>query len=734
MSGRIGGVRMTLAELPGLAMQWHPFLNGALSPSEILSKSNKKVWWRCDKGHDYDAVVANRVVLGRGCPYCARKKVGYGNDLASEFPRLAAEWHPVLNGDLTPAKVMSGSGQKVWWTCSAGHDYPAAVSKRSGERTGCPYCSGRVVGYGNDLGTRQPAVAAEWHPTRNGDLTPAQVTPGARARAWWVCPNRHCYELPVFKRTGGAGCPYCSGRRAGQGNDLAAVHPDLAGQWHPTRNEGLRPADVTPGSNKTVWWKCDRGHDFDAAVVNRVKNGDGCPFCSGQRIGYGNDFATLHPQLAAEWHPVRNGGLKPDAVRPKSHMYAWWRCLRCGHEWQAVISSRTTGKGCPPCGIKSGSAMRRLPAAGKSLAEERPDLAAEWDAHLNGDRTAQTVNTGSSDSAWWRCSNGHVWSAAICIRTRKQGGSNCPDCAGQRATIDNNLALRDSALSAQWHPTRNKPLTPDLVTPKSHKTVWWICVEGHSWRALVSSRMKGNGCPYCANQKVGYGNDLAARLPLLAAEWHPTRNKPLTPSQVVSGSTRKVWWKCDKGHTWHTTIDSRSGRGSGCPDCILAATSKLEIKIFAELQHVLEGHFSAIQHNPRVLAPPGRKLIVDMLFGDIIVEFDGAYWHRDSERRDSAKTARLAAAGFRVIRVREAPLDPIADHDLVLPASQSAHLTAGAVLAAMERRGWLPVSAGSDVRRYREQSTPRASDVADRMILLRLHGDRGHPSANVRHK
>ena len=575
-------VRMTLAEVPDLASQWHPARNRDLTPSRVMSQSNMRVWWQCGQGHDYEAVVANRVVLGRGCPYCARKRAGYGNDLASEFPDIAAEWHSDRNGALTPAQVLAGSGRKVWWQCPAGHDYEATVNKRVGGSTGCPFCAGRRAGHGNDLATLHPAVAAEWHRDRNGALTPSQVVPGSGRKVWWQCPAGHDYDMAVFRRARqGIRCPYCFGRRAGQGNDLATLNPDIAGQWHPTRNAMLTPADVRPMSNRTVWWRCDQGHDYEAMVCNRVGNGDGCPYCSGQRVGYGNDLSRLFPAVASEWHPTCNGTLRPGDVRPKSHRSVWWRCSRCDHQWQAVISSRTSGKGCPACGVERNSAARRQPAAGRSLADEHPDLAAEWHPGLNGARTPDAVNSGSSDRAWWKCHYGHTWNAIISNRTKRQGGSNCPHCC-------------------------------------------------------------------------------------------------------------------------------------------LATTSKMEIRIFAELQHVLAGYLGPIEHNPRLPALPGRKLAVDMSLGDVIIEFDSAYWHADGLLRDAAKTARLVAAGYRVIRIRESPLSRLTDHDVLVPAHQSAHLTAVAVLEAMDRWGWLPIQARPAMRVYIERGAAMAEHIANSMIEPRL--------------
>ena len=90
--------------------------------------------------------MAARTERGCGCPYCAGRKVLPGfNDLATADPRVAAQWHPTLNGSLTPEAVTAGSRKKVWWVCPEGHVWKAAVYARAGSwKSGCPVCAGRV--------------------------------------------------------------------------------------------------------------------------------------------------------------------------------------------------------------------------------------------------------------------------------------------------------------------------------------------------------------------------------------------------------------------------------------------------------------------------------------------------------------------------------------------------------------------------------------------------------------
>ncbi|MDY6383893.1 MAG: zinc-ribbon domain-containing protein, partial [Cyanobacteriota bacterium] len=144
---------------PELVKKWNYEKNGDLKPTQVTAGSNKKVWWKCSKGHEWQAKIASRS-NGSGCPYCSNVKLltGY-NDLATTNPELAKEWNYEKNGDLKPTQVMKGCGKKVWWKCTKGHEWQTRIANRSKEK-GCPYCSSQKVlaGY-NDLATANPELA-----------------------------------------------------------------------------------------------------------------------------------------------------------------------------------------------------------------------------------------------------------------------------------------------------------------------------------------------------------------------------------------------------------------------------------------------------------------------------------------------------------------------------------------------------------------------------------------------
>ena len=223
-------------------------------------------------------------------------------------------------------------------------------------------------------------LLAEWDTEKNLPLTPETVSRGSKHRVWWTCAHGHHWQAAVHTRSGsgsGTGCPYCTGRRPIPGEtDLATRYPELARQWHPEKNGSLTPEHIAPASNKKVWWICDKGHEYQATVASRTQRNGGCPYCANKKVLPGfNDLATLYPHVASQWHPTLNRPLTPDHILPGSRRKVWWQCKN-GHIWQAVVYSRTGAQnsGCPFCtGYASGKRRARYERMLKGADVHPPD-------------------------------------------------------------------------------------------------------------------------------------------------------------------------------------------------------------------------------------------------------------------------------------------------------------------------------------------------------------------------
>jgi len=266
-------------------------------------------------------------------------------------------------------------------------------------------------------------------------------------------------------------------------------------------------------------------------------------------------LAFLDPELAKEWDYEKNYPLMPEDFARYSNKKAWWKCKN-KHIWEATISHRSNGSGCPCC---SGRKVH----SGNCLATVNFKLAKEWNYKKNKEITPKDIVAGSHKKVWWKCKKGHEWLAIIKSRN---SGRGCPYCNGKKVYKDNCLATMNPKLSKEWNYNKNGKLTPESMFCHSNKKVWWKCSNGHEYNATVGNRSSGSSCPYCAGQKVNLDNCLAILNPILAQEWHPTKNGKFTPYDVTCGSGKKVWWKCKKGHEYSATV-SNKGKGTHCPYC-----------------------------------------------------------------------------------------------------------------------------------------------------------------------
>jgi hypothetical protein len=210
--------------------------------------------------------------------------------LLDASPEVAAQWHPTKNMNKTAEGVLSQSSTKRWWQCHGAidHVWEASPDQRVGRGSGCPCCSGSQVSVTNSLASLAPEVAALWHPTKNGEVTPANVLSRSGVKRWWQCHGAidHVWKASPDQRVGmGSGCPCCSGHQVSVTNSLASIMPKVAAQWHPTENGDLTPVDITSQSSIMRWWRCDVDpkHEWEATPNNRVGKGRGCPYCSGRK-------------------------------------------------------------------------------------------------------------------------------------------------------------------------------------------------------------------------------------------------------------------------------------------------------------------------------------------------------------------------------------------------------------------------------------------------------------------
>lgn len=586
----------SIAQLfPRLAREWHPNKNGDLTPSQISKGCSFVAWWRCcDCGHEWQAVVHNRT-KGRGCPECGKRAKGRklsrpktGESLLEQHPAVASLWHPTKNGDLTSADVKPFSNKAVWWQCKRHSEHAwqrkvAACVKYDGS---CPRCtcqtsepeirvfaelswlfSGvesrfRVEGMEVDVFVKGLNVGVEydgyhWHSSKYDEderkgralakagvtlvrvreqplekVMPSDVVTTVRGEL--RKEDMNAVVLTIANLASDVNSERINEyvKRRDFANDtvyrkylaylpdpfpehsLAQRCPDVAAEFSLERNYPLTPRNFAEKSNRSVWWKCGQcGGEWVGKINNRVRGRAGCGRCNRRQAGrihatpdQNGSLADLYPTLAAEWLYSRNNDLRPTEVKPRSNVPVWWKCSKCGREWRSQVNHRSRGHGCDACGRKEAAKKRRTPKAGRSFGDLYPAVSCEWHASKNGDLRPSDVKAKSSMAVWWKC-------------------STC----------------------------------------------------GRVWQAKVSSRARGSGCGHCGIEKSASarrvplpGQSLADLSPALCAEWHPTLNATVVPSQLKAGSGMEVWWMCSVcGHEYRAAVCSRTrkSKASGCTKC-----------------------------------------------------------------------------------------------------------------------------------------------------------------------
>ena len=527
-----------------------------LDPSQLTLGSHKKVWWKCSKGHEWQAVIKDRN-SGKGCPYCSGRYAikGY-NDLQTVNPTLAKEWNYEKNNELTPVVVMPNSNKKVWWKCSEGHEWQASVANRT-KGTGCPYCAGKTIlkGY-NDLQSVNPTLAREWNYEKNNGLTPVDVAPNSDKIVWWQCNKGHEWRVAINTRNSGSGCPYCSGRYAIEGeNDLLSINPTLAQEWNYEKNGALRPENFTANSGQKVWWICSKGHEWQATIHNRNKR-RGCPICNSERNTSFPEYAIVYylkKHGIDVIHSYREKGYELDVYIPSKKIAIEYD----GGLWHKNRTKNDLEKNrkCKEDGIKLYRIREELP-------------------QLNDSSIDYVVQKNQKDLS---VVLEEILSIIIGIRVDVDLERDAITIENLREFTEkeNSLLSSNPQIAKEWNYERNGNLKPEHFAANSNKKVWWKCSEGHEWQATIADRNSGRGCPYCAGKKVLEGfNDLLSQNPELAKEWDYESNG-CAPSEIhYNNQSKKVHWICSKcGHKWLSKVSNRTK----CPEC---KRKKLQINVY----------------------------------------------------------------------------------------------------------------------------------------------------------
>ena len=570
---------------PDIAKEWDYEKNGTDTPETVAYNSYKKYHWKMnyyDKELNkwflfkWETTIHSRTIENCQCPYLCNKKIlpGY-NDLSTRNPMLAKELHPTLNGELDGTMLTEHSNKSVWWLCPiCGNEYKCSPINRRR----CPTCA-------KEFKTSFPEYAIIYYLRKyTTDIKQSFTDFG--------------FELDIYLPILKIGIEYDGSywHKNKKDKDLEKNKK--------CKNLGIKlyrfRANLDALNDYSIDIKCNENNkSLNCAIEKLIKN----IFDVNEKVDVNKDrqkiekdrifnikeksLAVVRPDLASEWHPTKNINLSPYSITPKSDRVVWWykeyydKELKktFKFEWDASVSERSSGSGCP---YLSG---KRVYIGFNDLATRYPKLVEQWSSKNKCKPTE--VSYGSNKKIIWNLKyfdptlNKEFlfeWEATIVSRTTK--GIGCPYLSGKKVYVGfNDLATRYPDLVKEWNYKKNNGLLPQDCTICSGKKVWWIVHFDDQrtgkkfifeWKDSIAHRTKEHrGCPYLSGQKLYKGfNDLETLFPNIAKLLHPSLNNQLKASNLSPGSDKKVFWKCPHcGEAFERCIGSMTRRKSYCPHC-----------------------------------------------------------------------------------------------------------------------------------------------------------------------
>ena len=468
-----------------------------------------------------------------------KPNIPYNTSFASH--KKAKFWHPIRNGGLLPEDVCKGSNKKYWFKChECSHDFEININYITGRGSWCQYCckpSKKICNDSNCKHCFEKSFASHekakfWHPTKNGEIEPRNISIRTNKKYWFKCDVcHHDFDINISSISNGSWCRYCVNSIC---DDLNCKHcfnrsfaiSEKSKYWHPTKNGKIKPRDVMKSVSNKYWFKCHTcDHDLELLLSN-VSKGQWCAYCCKpcQKLCgnkkcnhcFKNSFAS-HDK-AKYWNTTKNNDIHPWNVVLNSERKYWFDCSKCCHSFEMGLDKITSGCWCPYCCKPC-----------KNLCES----------------------------------------------------DNCKHC------FKNSFASHEK--SKFWHPNKNIGLKPRDIHLNSTNISWFKCPDcNHDFDKVTYSIMNGHWCPFCSNQRLCENNNcnLCYNKSFASHEkskyWNYIKNinkkdEKIKPRNVFKSSTsKKYWFKCNIcNEDFNIKLGSIVSQNSWCPICVNKTEKKL---------------------------------------------------------------------------------------------------------------------------------------------------------------
>ena len=327
----------------------------------------------------------------------------------------------------------------------------------------------------------------------------------------------------------------------------------------------LTPKDVTAKTDKKVWWICPKNHDYFSAISKRTVSGRGCPICSSAWKTSIREQAVFY-YLKQVFTDIENRA-EIQSGKKKYEMDIYIPSLKVAVEYdghhhakkQVIIHDEKKNQ------VFQEKNIQLIRIRQSKLPSIKP-----FGSHvIHTDDKSLVVLKEAIDKMFDFIVEKYSLDKESIVKIEQSRKLDIKEHQFKimdqiyQVELEKSFASVNPERAKEWHSTKNGNLLPSHVSPGSNKEVWWQCRNGHEWKATVDARhLRNNVCQECALEE----NSIDNKRPDLILEWHKEKNGELTPNQVSYGSTKLVWWKCSKNHSWQEQPQLRS-RGLGCPFC-----------------------------------------------------------------------------------------------------------------------------------------------------------------------
>ena len=489
-----------LKDCPKLLKKYDFEKNKNIDINTLTARSSRKIWWKCPKcGRSWFATIASQNdKIPHGCPYCVDHTVlpvKGQNDLLSQYPDIVAKYWDYDKNKIKPDEVTCKSSRKVWWHCSVGHKWQAAVGNKV-NGSGCPKCNIENVNsfceqafYFYIKQVFPDAINSDQHIGMELDIyiPSKKVAIEYDGQPWHKTKRK--YKLDLKKNI------LCLN------NNITLIRirePKL--KELPNCIIFNREDTETNLSLDKVIIETLQYLNVSSIHVDTAKDAPDILSQYAQKK-YKNSLAYLYPNIAKEWDYAKNGKLTPDKVNKASRFKVWWKCPK-GHEYQMSVSDRTCiykrkdGRirkpyKCPYCSGK------RILTGFNDFQTRYPEIAKTWNYTKNGNLLPNQCMPKSKKKVWWQCPKGHEYQRSLNAQCRCNG--RCPYCDGKRVLPGfNDFQTSYPDIAETWNYAKNGNLLPNQCMPKSKKKVWWQCQYGHEYQRSLNDQCRRNGrCPIC---------------------------------------------------------------------------------------------------------------------------------------------------------------------------------------------------------------------------------------------